>query len=291
MIVNQIATGASSSGLDTNDATAYPQHIRLGYTAYARGSKITGTYVSLANGFVFMYSGAVETITLPPGRYSFSVFGAKGGYRTDPNMGGPGGYAYGELTLTEDTLLYVYVGGEGNNGGFNGGGIRQGTYSTKMGGGASDIRVGTDSLYARLIVAGGGGSDGGSRPGKAGGGLEGISATENYGSGGQAGTQTAGGAGSGILTPGTFGQGGTGISSGGGNAGAGGGGWFGGAGSRPDGSGDDDRGGGGGSGYVLTATSFKPTGYLLGSTYYLENTILTTNAYNIGNGAVIIQEL
>lgn len=46
--------------------------------------------------------------------------------------------------------------------------------------------------------------------------------------------------------------------------GGGGGGWYGGGSSQW-------RGGGGGSGYVLTASSHKPTGYLLGSEYYLSN--------------------
>lgn len=42
MIINQIASGGG--GGDTSDATAYPQHILKDYTAYARGSKIVGTY-------------------------------------------------------------------------------------------------------------------------------------------------------------------------------------------------------------------------------------------------------
>ena len=46
--------------------------------------------------------------------------------------------------------------------------------------------------------------------------------------------------------------------------GGGGGGWFGGGG----GSGGNG-GGGGGSGYVLTYNSYKPTGYKLGSEYFL----------------------
>lgn len=46
MIINQVAAGGGG-GLDTNDATAYPEHILDGYTAYARGTKITGTYLPL----------------------------------------------------------------------------------------------------------------------------------------------------------------------------------------------------------------------------------------------------
>lgn len=76
------------------------------------------------------------------------------------------GYSVGTFTLNELTPAYVYVGGQGNsgngklvNGGFNGGGSGWNAASEGVGsgGGASDIRIGTDSLYARVIVAGGGG--------------------------------------------------------------------------------------------------------------------------------------
>lgn len=219
----------------------------------------------------YAYTGAKQTVTLKPGRYKLECWGAQGGYRSSSSYGGLGGYSVGEISLEKQTTLYVYVGGSGNtgktSGGFNGGGKRA-TYNG--GGGATDIRVGTDSLYARVIVAGGGGSDGATnKNGMYGGGETGGTATQNYGSGGGGGTQTSGGTG-GSGNAGTFGQGGEGKAASNGYAGAGGGGWYGGGGSYPDSSGDDDRGGGGGSGFVWTGKN-APSGYLLGSAYYLTN--------------------
>lgn len=240
----------------------------------------------------YNYTGNVQTINLPKGQYKLECWGAQGGYRSSTSYGGKGGYSVGTLTLTEKTTLYIYVGGAGNtitsstssiySGGFNGGGYR---YGYKGGGGASDIRIGQDSLYARVIVAGGGGSDGASnKTGLYGGGTTGGAATQSYGSYGFGGTQTGFTSSAIALTtqpktnstanyPGGFGFGGFGIYTNSGYGGAGGGGWYGGCGSCPDTSGDDDRGGGGGSGYIYTASTASnyPTGCLLNESYYLTN--------------------
>lgn len=223
----------------------------------------------------YAYTGSAQNVELLPGKYKFEVWGAQGGYRSSSSYGGKGGYSVGTIALTENTKFFIYVGGSGNtggtSGGFNGGGSRS-TYNG--GGGGTDFRIGTDSLYARVIVAGGGGSDGATnKTGLYGGGTSGGSASQSYGSGGQGGTATSGGAGysSGSSTPGSFGKGGQGYYNSSGYGGAGGGGWYGGAGSYPDGSGDDDRGGGGGSGYVYTSSTASnyPSGCLLSSKYYL----------------------
>lgn len=231
------------------------------------------------------YTGAVQSVTLPKGVFKLEVWGAQGGYRSSISYGGYGGYSIGTITLNSKTDIFIYVGGSGNTGGtaggFNGGGLR---YTYNGGGGASDIRIATDSLYARVIVAGGGGSDGApAKQGMYGGGTTGGSSSQSYGSGGYGGTQTGvsssswqtttrptstttiGGAYAG------FGFGGNGIYYASGYGGAGGGGWYGGSGAYPDGSGDDDRGGGGGSGYIYTASteSSYPSGKLLTSDYYL----------------------
>ena len=244
------------------------------------------------------YSGSKKSITLPAGKYKLQVWGAQGGYRSNSSYGGMGGYSIGTITLANPTTVYVYAGGAGNTapgsatikvGGFNGGGYR---YSYNGGGGASDIRIGQDSLYARVIVAGGGGSDGAtSKQGMYGGGESGGSSTESFTANsnycGKGGTQTYSGystaytittqATSGLNSNttanycGGFGFGGGGVYLSNGYGGAGGGGWYGGAGTVPDGSGDDDRGGGGGSGYVYTSSTASnyPSGCLLNSTYYL----------------------
>ena len=232
----------------------------------------------------YAYTGAVQFVTLPKGVYKLEVWGAQGGYRSNSSYGGKGGYSVGTITITQPTNIFIYVGGSGNtggtSGGFNGGGARR-TY--KGGGGASDMRIGQDSLYARVIVAGGGGSDGASnKTGMYGGGITGGSTTAGYGTGGYGGTQTGVSSSSWQTTAHStstttqagayagFGFGGNGIYRSKGYGGAGGGGWYGGSGSYPDGSGDDDRGGGGGSGFVWTGSN-APSGYLLGSKYYLTN--------------------
>ena len=250
------------------------------------GAFVSGGYTSLKTGDIlnYAYTGAVQSVTLPKGVYKLEVWGAQGGYRSSSTYGGKGGYSVGTITLTEKTNVYVYVGGSGNtggaSGGFNGGGKK---YSYYGGGGASDIRINQDSLYARVIVAGGGGSDGATnKKGMYGGGTAGGSTSENYGTGGYGGTQTGVSSSSWQTTTHStsttsqsgayagFGFGGNGIYRSNGYGGAGGGGWYGGSGSYPDSSGDDDRGGGGGSGFVWTGSN-APSGYLLGSEYYLAN--------------------
>lgn len=94
----------------------------------------------------FEYTGEVQQLTLPKGKYILECWGAQGGYRSDAEKGGKGGYSIGTLTLDKATDIFVYVGGQATttDGGFNGGGKRN-TYNG--GGGASDIRIGQDSLY------------------------------------------------------------------------------------------------------------------------------------------------
>ena len=231
------------------------------------------------------YAGAKGTITLPKGVYKLECWGAQGGNYTTNYQGGKGGYSVGLLKLNKTTTLYTYTGGQGNNinqtGGFNGGGNGY-LGSSRGGGGASDIRIGTDSLFARVIVAGGGGGGSSTKNAMgAGGGLMGLDGYANNAiqigsnASGGGGTQTGAGIGyqSNGNTGGSFGQGGNGY---GGStlyyASGGGGGWYGGGGAYNYTSSRDSTSGGGGSGYVYTkdtSDSIPDTGWLLNDEYYL----------------------
>lgn len=141
--------------------------------------------------FNFSYTGNVQSVELPKGKYKLQCWGAQGGtsYGSSNGAGSKGGYSEGILTLTEKKTLYVFVGGQGSrgsssslvNGGWNGGGASTGysAYTSgnetgysypACGGGATDISTVTSSmsyssgrtnrssasLLARCIVAGGG---------------------------------------------------------------------------------------------------------------------------------------
>ena len=249
-------------------------------------NKMYGVGSANYNGSVmnFDYTGSVQTATLTPGRYKLECWGAQGGNGSSNGnsninaVGGLGGYSVGTITLSKTQKVYIYSGGKGQtksntgsystvNGGFNGGGSNYTCGSGGSGGGGSDIRIGTDSLYARVIVAGGGSGTGWTIKGAAGGGILGSS---NYNSSYNS-TQTAGGiaytsAYNIMPTAGTFGIGGNGSGSSEGGSG-GGGGWYGGGGAGYTG------GSSGGSGYVYTSATASnyPSGCLLNSTYYLSN--------------------
>lgn len=249
-------------------------------------NKMYGIGSANSNGAVmnFDYTGSVQTATLTPGRYKLECWGAQGGNGSSNGnsninaVGGLGGYSVGTITLSKTQKVYIYSGGKGQtksntgsystvNGGFNGGGSNYTCGSGGSGGGGSDIRIGTDSLYARVIVAGGGSGTGWTIKGAAGGGILGLS---NYNSSYNS-TQTAGGiaytsAYNIMPTAGTFGIGGNGSGSSEGGSG-GGGGWYGGGGAGYTG------GSSGGSGYVYTSATASnyPSGCLLNSTYYLSN--------------------
>ena len=231
----------------------------------------------------YPYKGQSQTVTLDPGLYRLRCWGAQGGSYSSSYQGGAGGYSEGVIKLKETTTLYLYVGGQPSGSiraGFNGGGT--GKYHSFMGsfwtdpqggGGGTDIRIGSTSLYARVIVAGGGAGSVGSGSGASasydalstrfGGGLSSGGYSPEYEA-----TQTKGY---------KFGQGQSGDTNNTGKvyaAPGSGGGWYGGISSTSY----SDRFSNssysaGGSGYVYTeeTASNYPSGCLLNSSYYLSD--------------------
>lgn len=277
------STSSSYTFSDSSDVTS------LTFKAYSQDASGNESRIITASEYAlnkpFDYSNVSQTFTIDQtGYYKMQVWGAQGGSGSGLSSsgttteGGNGGYSEGIAHLNSGDVLYVYVGGKGNTktnnstysvvaGGFNGGGSVTTYGSGGSGGGATDIRIGEDSLYARVIVAGGGAGTGWTYKGGAGGGNRSIS---NYNTLYIA-SQTSGGAAfpseygnNTEPTAGSFGLGGTGTGNGEGGSG-GGAGWFGGGGAGMAG------GSAGGSGYVYTSlTSFYyPTGCLLNSTHFL----------------------
>ncbi|MCY1058995.1 glycine-rich protein [Nannocystis sp. SCPEA4] len=210
----------------------------------------------------FVYTGAEQSFVVPEcvTTLSIELWGGQGGaanccddvlccgYNFN-DTGGKGGYVKVDYPVAPGDSLFVYVGGQGKQhgvSGWNGGG--GGGMWGSGGGGGSDVRIGGQTLEARVLVAaGGGGTSCGQCSGKPtggdGGGLAGVNG-EGGGSGnsgGIGGQQLGGGpAGSPPGQAGSFGQGaGTfnAIHSAGG-----GGGWYGGGSAG-------GAGGGGGSSY------------------------------------------
>lgn len=307
---------STSSSYTFSELSPLSNYTFKAYSVDASG-KTSGILTTTAEtGYVFNgaydYSSSVQTEPIEvSGYYYLQVWGAQGGsYNTSYVTGGLGGYSEGYVYLNAGDTLYIYTGGQGSygttstytsqtGGGTNGGG--NAGYRGGAGGGGTDIRINTDSLYARVIVAGGGGgaysynsiynADGG-----AGGGTSGVNGSyysSSYSAWvGKAGTQTSGGAqATGSSTnyygdAGTFGVGGdTGRkynSTSYYSNGAGGGGWYGGsaAGNYSSSSRTRAAGGGGGSGYVYTSSTAAnyPSGCLLNSNYYM--TSASTHAGN-----------
>ena len=251
----------------------------------------------------FNYSSSVQTLQIVKGGYyKFEVWGAAGGngYNSTTYYGGLGGYATGVVHLNANDILYIHTGGAGKGSSSNG--VQPGGTN---GGGATDIRINTDSLYARVIVAGGGGG-GAYRAnyfGGSGGGANGVGATGGDGSGynttynAKGGGTTSGGAGGSYNggnykgSDGTFGNGGaaaTSTTTNYGRSGGGGGGWYGGGGGGYRASSSyyyyGQSGGGGGSSYTYSAATASqvPSGWLLGSEYQMTST--STNGGNSSDG-------
>lgn len=124
---------------------------------------------------------SVYSFILPPGRYKITCYGAQGGWShcggSYGNAGGKGALVSGYINVTEkDQMFFAIVGGMGGSspkgssgGGYNGGGFggwckkfkrglrkKQRSNGPGGGGGATEIRITSNDLSNRIIVAAGG---------------------------------------------------------------------------------------------------------------------------------------
>ncbi|HEV3089816.1 MAG TPA: hypothetical protein VGX91_00070 [Candidatus Cybelea sp.] len=206
---------------------------------------------------VFEYTGKKKFFKVPHNVTSLTMEAVGAGGASQVNSGvGRGGRVYAVVPVTPGESLIVNVGGAGSGtkGGYNGGGS-SGYFGDVQpgygGGGASDVRRNDGRTSVPILVAGGGGGQGGYDY------VQGI----NYGQGGDGGGTTAGrgklgwpGESSSSSSTGAAGNGGTGgtrRSGGGGGAGG-----YGDSGYGETGGNGTHRGGGaGGSGCIVQSSS------------------------------------
>ena len=274
-----------------NSSNIYGLYDVVNKVWYSSSSSTAFTNELTIINYDFPYTGAVQSVTLGKGTYKLEVWGAQGGCYSSSAIN-KGGYSTGQLTLSASTKVYIYVGGQPasvtsgsqgavNPGGFNGGGSAKTVYYSGIytygqgGGGGTDIRLVSDTLYNRVIVAGGGaGASDISESYR----VHGGGATGGNGNGYFGGTQTTGGSSD---TPGTFGKGADAVP-GATNykhaASGGGGGWYGGGASTSytDSYANYRYGCGGGSGFVWVSGASVPSNYDLSSSYYLTNASTTS---------------
>jgi hypothetical protein len=273
----------------------------------------SGTAQAVSKESTFKYTGSKQSFKVPAGVTQITVdaSGAAGGSGNGlhPRLvgrGGLGGRVRATIAVTPKQDLAIFVGGSGReHGGYNGGG-EGAAKGYGDGGGASDVRMGGDTLAERIIVAGGGGGGGGEgvscgsnscrhgyRGGNGGGGgRDGAAGGNSFGGGGGGGgDQYAGGDGGDNSysqydcdgAEGTLGNGGSTSHGSCGSAGGGGGGGY--------------YGGGGGAAgsyvYVRSGGGFTPGGGGGGGSSFAEsgakNVKMTRGAKTAnGDGQVII---
>jgi uncharacterized repeat protein (TIGR03803 family) len=128
----------------------------------------------------YLFTGSETNITLPPGTYTITAYGAQGGSGNGSGVGGQGAEMEGEFSFSGLTTLTLLVGEAGGNG-----------IGSETGGGGGGSFVVNSSTP--LVIAGGGGG-GGYLSGGGGDGLTGTSGGGGY-SGGGGGTSGSGGSG------------------------------------------------------------------------------------------------
>ena len=128
LMIPQVFSNATIT-LNYNNGTTFSTVISGTWTA---GN--TYTYqLSKSVIYNFGYTGDAQTFTAPyTGTYKIQCWGGQGGSIDR----GRGGYVSGNIYINKSTCLYIYVGGSGNNKGWNGGGYGYTEISEDFYGGA-----------------------------------------------------------------------------------------------------------------------------------------------------------
>lgn len=105
--------------------------------------------------------GKYEYIVPIIGEYQIELYGAQGGNSTNINgvitQGGKGGYTKGTVYLEKYDKMYIKIGEQGENGENLDPGVGSWSVSKGDGGKSSDIRINSNTVYDRIMVAAGGG--------------------------------------------------------------------------------------------------------------------------------------
>jgi hypothetical protein len=142
----------------------------------------------------FNYTGGVQTARLPVGIYDVVCYGAAGGFSAHPNLSGArpgyGGMTRGRLFCLYNTVINVYVGGQGGNGsigrggsgGWGGGGAGQWDYINRV---VANADLNPDGGGLEGLPPGYGGTQtGGAALGQGAGGAIGVSDSPSSAAGG-----------------------------------------------------------------------------------------------------------
>ena len=121
----------------------------FGMVCFVAVTLLLGVLASAVQASQYLFTGSETIVTLNPGTYDITAYGAQGGGGSAPafgfNNGGLGAEMAGQFSFTATTALTLLVGGSGITQNGNGGG---------GGGGASFVVIGSNPL----VIAGGGGA-------------------------------------------------------------------------------------------------------------------------------------
>jgi len=261
------ATAGSPAGTYTIIPTLVDLNGRLvNYTVTTNDGTLTVQVSFIAQTNKYLFTGSETNITLPPGTYNITAYGAQGGYGHYGSSAGLGAEMEGQFVFTGATTLTVLVGGGGNgNANSSGGGgggsfVVNGSIPLVIAGGGGGGGLGAGNSGVTNANGGGGGAggngccccNGGGGGGFYSSGLNGVYEV----SGGGGGSFLSGGTpGIGTQTSNSEGGGSGGYGGGGGGGGTGGGGGGGGGGGYSGGGGGSELGGGGGGGSIIASSA------------------------------------